>query len=213
MFLPLTDLVALLGIDLVLCAGCLRLLSGRRGVTWRAAAITAGCFVLVWVPLGAAHLPLLAYIRGIISDLSITLVALACLDMGQRLWGVKGVARLEKMVLKVTIALSALFLYPTALGWGDWDAYRVGWGSYGLWLVLLALCLLCWIQGLRLLPVLVGLSLLAWSAGLMESTNLWDYLMDPWLAMTALFQCLAAGAKHLLSHFRLAASDVKQAAS
>jgi len=78
---------------------------------------------------------------------------------------------------------------------------------------LLALCLLCWIQGLRLLPVLVGLSLLAWSAGLMESTNLWDYLMDPWLAMTALFQCLAAGAKHLLSHFRLAASDVKQAAS
>jgi len=80
-------------------------------------------------------------------------------------------------------------------------------------LVLLALCLLCWIQGLRLLPVLVGLSLLAWSAGLMESTNLWDYLMDPWLAMIALFQCLAAGAKHLLSHFRLAASDVKQAAS
>ena len=213
MFPPLTDLVALLGIDLALCAGCLRLLSGRRGVTWWAAVITAGCFVFLWVPLGVAHLPLLAYIRGISSDLSITLVALACLDMGRRLWGIKGVDRLENRVLKVTIALAALFLYPLALGWGDWDAYRVGWGSYGLWLALLALCLLCWIQGLRLLPMLVGLSLLAWSAGLMESTNLWDYLMDPWLAMTALFQFLAAGGKQLLYRFSLAGSNVRQAAS
>lgn len=200
--LPLTDLLALLGIDLVLCAGCLRLLGGKRGSTPWAKGLTAICFVLLWIPSGAAHLPLLAYIRGISSDLSITLVALACLVLCQRLFGLAAVARQENMALNGVLAATALFLYPLALGWGDWDAYRAGWGSYGMYAALLALSLLSWVRGFRLLPVLVGLSLLAWSAGLMESTNLWDYLIDPWLAMAAFFQCMKAGAGLLLARFR-----------
>lgn len=200
--LPLTDLLALLGIDLVLCAGCLRLLGRKHGSTRWAKGLTAICFVLLWIPSGAAHLPLLAYIRGISSDLSITLVALACLLLCQRLFGFSAIARREKMALNGVLAAAALFLYPLALGWGDWDAYRAGWGSYGMYAALLALSLLSWLRGLRLLPVLVGLSLLAWSAGLMESSNLWDYLIDPWLAMAAFFQCMKAGAGLLLARFR-----------
>ena len=60
--------------------------------------------------------------------------------------------------------------------------------------VLLVFALLSWAKGLRLLPLLIGLSLLAWSAGLMESANLWDYLLDPWLALAAFFRCAKAGA-------------------
>lgn len=200
--LPLTDLVALLGIDLVLCTGCLRLLGGERGTPPWAKGVTAICFVVLWIPWGAAHLPLLAYIRGISSDLSITLVALACLGVGQRLLGFPVIARQETMALNGVIAAAALFLYPLALGWGDWDAYRAGWGSYGMGVALLALSLMSWFRGLRLMPMLIGLSLLAWSAGLMESTNLWDYLIDPWLATAALFQWMGAGAALLLARFR-----------
>lgn len=199
---PLTDLLALLGIDLVLCAGCLRLLEGRDGVSPWAKWGTALCFVVLWLPVGAARLPLLAYVRGISSDLSITLVALACVGLCRRLLALSPVARREKLALYGVISVAALVLYPTALGWGDWDSYRSGWGSWGPWAALLALSLLCWIKGLRLLPMLVGLALLAWSAGLMESTNLWDYLVDPWLAGVALFQCLNSGAKRVLSRFR-----------
>jgi hypothetical protein len=96
-----------------------------------------------------------------------------------------------------------------ALGWGDWDAYRLGWGSLSLWATLLALSLVFWIKGLRLLLLLVGLALLAWSAGLMESTNLWDYLIDPWLALAALFQCMKAGAQGLLLRFSRTGSLAK----
>lgn len=199
---PLTDLLALLGIDLVLCAGCLRLLSDRgcasRPARWSAAL----CFVVLWLPVGAAHLPLLAYVRGISSDLSVTLVALAGLGLCRRLQGLPPVDGRETIALNAAIAFAALFLYPMALGSGDWDSYRTGWGSWGLWAALLALSLLCWVKGLRLLPLLAGLSLFAWSAGLMESSNLWDYLVDPWLAAAAFFKCLKSGTLRVLARSR-----------
>lgn len=190
MFPPANDLIALLGINLVLSAGCLRLLSWRRGVTPWAKWATAAVFVLLWCPVGPARLPLVAYVRGISSDLSISLVAIACLGMYQRLAGARLVDGRERALVNVVFAAGALFLYPLALGWGDWDAYRMGWGSPGLWAVLLLISLACWAKGFRLLPVLVALALLAWVAGALESTNLWDYLIDPWLAVAAIFQCL-----------------------
>jgi hypothetical protein len=198
----LTDFVALQGIDLVLCAGCLRLLSWRRGVTRWAKWVTAACFVLLWYPVGTAHLPILAYIRGISSDLSITLVALACLGLYRRLLVLRAIDPRERVVVNVAVAAAALFLYPLALGWGDWDAYRLGWGAPGMWAVLLALSLICWVKGLRLLPLLVALALLAWVAGVLESNNLWDYLIDPWLATAALFHCIKLAAASWLNRFR-----------
>ncbi|SFB78806.1 hypothetical protein SAMN05216344_103116 [Polaromonas sp. OV174] len=202
---PLTDFVALLGIDLVLCAGLLRLLNWRRDFSQASAWskwVGAACFVILWMPVGAAQLPLLAYVRGISSDLSITLVALAALSLGRRLLGLGALEKRERMALNGVLAATALFLYPLALGWGDWDAYRLGWGAPGLWLALLALSVFCWVRGLRLLPMVVALALLAWTAGLLESTNLWDYLLDPWLATAALFQSLKFGVRLLLTRGR-----------
>ncbi|MEO5607732.1 MAG: hypothetical protein ABIR13_09175 [Polaromonas sp.] len=202
---PLTDLVALLGIDLVLCAGVLRLLDGQGGHgsarRW-AKGVVALCFVLLWLPVGAVQLPLLAFVRGISSDLSVTLVALAGFFLMQRFWDFGAFSARDRAALWLSVALAAVFLYPLALGWGDWDAYRTGWGSWGLWAALLALALLCWLKGLRLLPLLLALSLLAWSANLMESRNLWDYLLDPWLAIAAWIQCLMMGARWLRHRFR-----------
>lgn len=212
----LTDLAALMGIALVLCAGCLRLLDSMRGgssaagvsrsarsATWA----TVICFVVLWIPVGAAQLPLVAYVRGISSDLSTTLVALACLDLHRRLCGLAAVGLRERMAINAVVAVAALFLYPLALGWGDWDVYRAGWGAPGMWVGLMILSLFCWAQGLRLVPILVALALLAWWFGLLESSNLWDYLMDPWLAFAALFQCVKWGAEQLRARFRRMGSD------
>ena len=213
MLLPaLTDLIAMLGIDLVLCAALLRLLGRRGRVSWPAKYGVVICFFVLWFPVGAVPLPLLAFVRGISSDLSITLVALASLDLCQRLQKFSAFtaftfARREKMMLYGVIAMAALLLYPVALGWGDWDTYRFGWGSWGMWLALLALSLLSWFKRRLLLPMLVGLSLLAWSMGLMESGNLWDYLMDPWLAAVSLFHCLRSGWQHMPTRFRWTESD------
>jgi hypothetical protein len=203
---PLTDLLALLGIDLVLCAAVLRLLTCQRGILRTARwAVMLAVFSVLWLPVGAAQLPVLAFVRGVSSDLSTTLVALACLSMGRRLFGWPAMARCEGLALSVAIAVAALVLYPTALGWGDWDAYRPGWGSMGMLGILLMMSIASWIAGLRLLPGLVGLALLAWIAGWMESGNLWDYLMDPWLAIWAVLRCLKAGVRHVAQRHRLRA--------
>jgi hypothetical protein len=222
MLLPLTDLVALMGIALVLCTGCLRLLDSMRwgsgvcGFTSSARSakwVTAICFVVLWCPVGAARLPLVAYVRGISSDLSITLVALACLNLRQRLGGLAAVDLRERMAVSAMVAVAALFLYPLALGWGDWDVYRAGWSAPGMWVGLLILTLFCWAQGLRLVPILVALALLAWCFGILESSNLWDYLMDPWLAFVALFQCMKWGAGQLLARFRQTGSNAARQSS
>ena len=202
MFPPLTDFVALTGLGLVLCAGCLRLLDATRlSLRWKKGAILV-CFLMLWFPVGSAKLPVLAYIRGVSSDLSITLVMLACLGLRQRLSGRCVVYSSEHTAVLAMVAVTAFFLYPLALGWGDWDAYRPGWGAPGMWAGLLFISLLAWARGLRLLPALIGLGLLAWTAGVLESTNLWDYLMDPWLAVFAVFHGIKLGFKKAVGWLR-----------
>lgn len=185
---PLTDLVALLGINLVLCAVLVRLLRAAGGIKPWIKWMAAGCFVLLWLPVGTSHLPIVAQVRGVSSDLSITLVALACLGLWQGLSSRVLAGNLGKTPLFAVVLAAGVFLYPTALGWGNWDAYRLGWGSYGMLFGLLALVFAFWYQGLRLLPLLVALALLGWVAGVMESGNLWDYLIDPWLVIFAFFE-------------------------
>jgi hypothetical protein len=201
----LTDFVALAGIALVACAICLQLPGLRSGHHGRAhargKALVGLCFVLMWIPVGAPQLPVAAYVRGFTSDFSVSLVVLAALSLSDRLFGLRLFEKRERQLVFYAVAAAALFLYPLALGWGDWDAYRLGWGSAGMWAGLLFLCLVCWVAGLRLLPLLIGIALLSWAVRLMESTNLWDYLFDPWLAATAIFKSLVAGATQL--RFRL----------
>ena len=183
MGLHLTDAFALLAISLVLCAGLLTLLSAWRG-PWVTLIAVFG-FALLWMSIAAMQIPVVAYVRGITSDLSIALVALAVWRIGHLALGWRAIDKREQMAVMAALTVAALFLYPLALGWGDWDAYRVGWGSWGMLLMLLLLCSFCWLKDLRVLPVIVALALLAWCFGLMESTNLWDYLLDPWLSMYA----------------------------
>jgi hypothetical protein len=82
-------------------------------------------------------------------------------------------------------AVAGLALYPSALGLGRFDAYGLGWGFSGLGLAVLALTAWLVARGQRLGVVLV-LSAAAWQAGLFESANYWDYLVDPVFAAVSL---------------------------
>ena len=204
MFPALTDFVALAGIALVACAACLHLPGLSSGSDRRANAngrlLAAICLVVMWIPVGAPQLPGAAYIRGVTSDFSVSLVVLAALGLSTRLFGLKLFEKREREAVFYAVAAAAVFVYPTALGWGDWDAYRLGWGSGEMWIGLLCVCVVCWAAGLRLVPLLIGLAMASWTAQLMESTNLWDYLFDPWLAVAAIFRTLVTGATQL-RHF------------
>ena len=184
--IALTDAFALCGWALVICATALHLqyfLVARRSLQW---GLALAVFIALLIPVFGAGLPLTAFFRGVGGDLSTTLLALSVWSLSYRLLGTTAINKRELTVLMAAISAAALLLYPTALGWGNWDAYRLGWGSWWLWVALLALCGVSAGLGLRVLPALMALALLAWSFGLMESTNLWDYLLDPWLSAYAL---------------------------
>ncbi len=146
-------------------------------------------------------LPIAAYVRGITSDFSISSVLLAGISLGNSCFGLKIMDRRERISVFFVGACAALFLYPLALGLSNWDAYSPGWGSIGLWATLLTVCVMCFAFGLRLLPVLISLALVAWTIGVLESTNLWDYLLDPWLACASLFWTFRFGARQLSIRF------------
>lgn len=203
MFAPLTDVVALAGIALVASTVCLAMpgmVSSSTGQTnVRGRWFAAICLVAMWLPVGAVPLPVAAYVRGITSDLSVSLMALAALSLFSRLFGLKPFDLREYKLVFLVAGVTALFLYPLALGLGNWDAYRPGWGSVAMWASLFVVCAAVWVAGFRLLPLLIALALLAWTAKLLESNNLWDYLLDPWLAFFAIFRTLWTGAQSWLN--------------
>ena len=182
----LTDAFALLGWALLVCAVSSRLQPLRSVNSLVLKGLLFATFTAFLIPVFGAGLPLAGFFRGIGGDLSITLLALSVWSLAHCLVGAANLARREHTALLVLVSAAALLLYPTALGWGNWDAYRLGWGS---WVFLSALLLVCaasaWL-GLRVVPGLIALALLAWSFGLMESGNLWDYLLDPFLSAYAL---------------------------
>lgn len=194
----MTDFYALIGIDVVACAVLLRVTSVivPASVTPKASVwvvwLSAIFLIVLWLPFSDSGLPLLAFARGILSDFSVTSVLLASLCIVQRM-GFLLVEDHEKKAVYTAVTFAALVLYPTALGWGDWDAYRLGWGGAGLVTGLSLLTLLCFGMGLRLLPLLIAAALMAWSFSLLESGNLWDYLLDPWIACVSIGVALKVG--------------------
>ena len=184
------NLFALLCIAVVLSAMLFRLLSAYAVSKPWAGWISALGFAAMWWPFGATDLTVAAYVRGISSDLSITLVVLVCLASFRSI--LPRFDHSEKISVLAAVLVAAAFLYPMALGLGNWDPYRLGWGQAGMWIGLLLLVLVCWLSGLRLLPTLIAMALLAWTAGLLESGNLWDYLLDPWLVLVSCMYALKA---------------------
>jgi hypothetical protein len=141
---------------------------------------------LFYWPLGLGmELPLAAYVRGATGDLSILSLLF--------LWSsLLPEARPVPLVFKVLLALIALIFYPFALGVGMIDPYAWGYGHLALLIGVLLVALVCglcnWIKGVWI----IGFAIIAWAVQWHESANLWDYLLDPFLAIWALVAIIKA---------------------
>jgi hypothetical protein len=141
---------------------------------------------LFFWPIGLSlELPLAAYVRGAIGDLSIvTTLLLWCSLLPNN--------KATPLVFKVSIALIASGFYPFALGMGMIDPYAWGYGSIALLIAVIFFALICslahWNQGVWM----IAIAILAWSAHWHESTNLWDYVLDPILAIWAIATVITA---------------------
>jgi hypothetical protein len=140
-------------------------------------------FAALWLPVDG--LPLAAYLRGMVGDLSITTLLLA--------WALFRSAKADPVwprACEWCLAATAAVFYPLALGVGPFDPYRWGYGEPQFLSVLLALAVFAHGQRLPLLAPAISLAILAWAGGFYESTNLWDYLLDPLAASYALLRSL-----------------------
>lgn len=158
--------------------------------------IVALVCALLWLPL--ASMPAIAYVRGTLGDLSVTTVFLLVLGCWHELTGRALRERDQTHLLMLGALAAGLTLYPWSLGLTRVDPYSWGYGSYLLVGVLCLLTLICWQRQAYMVVSALLLALTAYLLQLGESTNLWDYLVDPLLVLFA-FVWLAAD---LLKTFR-----------
>ena len=136
---------------------------------------------LFFWPLGFfMELPIAAYVRGITGDLSIVSMLL--------LWAsLLPSNKPTPISFKLALALVAIIFYPLALGLGMLDPYTWGYGSLIFLSAVLVFAVICglasWNKGLWI----IAIAIIAWSFHWHESANLWDYLLDPFLGMWALW--------------------------
>lgn len=139
--------------------------------------------VFFW-PIGLSlELPLVGYVRGVTGDLSVVLTLL--------LWSaVMLPSRPIPMGFRVALIGIALMFYPLALGLGMFDPYEWGYGSLGFLIGVVLFALLCGLFGWTKGVWIFAIAIIAWAGHLHESTNLWDYLLDPLLALWAIITCI-----------------------
>jgi hypothetical protein len=133
-------------------------------------------------------LPLAGYIRGGIGDLSVTTWLLLSAAVLSKLRNQPFLRAKSVTGLSILLLGSGLLLYTSALGVTYWDAYALGYGTKSLLVAFLLLSLGAWILGYHLAAICLTVSVLAYTLQILESRNLWDYWIDPLLAVYALYK-------------------------
>lgn len=189
-------------------------LNEMSGLASSAVAVAALCALFAWrlsgarlalafgavavamlVPLGT--LSIAAYVRGVIGDLSVVALVLLLRAVLARVFGWGPIEERTRLALQGGIALAALALYPMALGFGPFDPYRLGYENPWLVGALCLVALAAWFRRMLLVALGIALAVLAWAVGWHESTNLWDYLLDPAVSIYALCALALRGVRWL----------------
>lgn len=137
------------------------------------AAVSVGVGVL---PIGG--LPVGGWFAAFVPGLSLPMLALLVDGIYRHAGGSGWLPSTQRLTIFIFAALAGFALYPSALGWGRFDVYTLGWNFSPLTVAVGTLAIWFIWRGNRFSLVLV-LALFAWQWGLMESRNLWDYLVDP----------------------------------
>lgn len=174
--------------------------------------------ILFWIPITGLNFSLANYAQGLMYTPSIALL-LACLHVWQNqlilfkaplsLRQVEQIPRsFKRTELWYVLIPLAIAFYPSALGAGLWDPYRLGYHpEFALFIA--AINLVLWAMACRpgsfkptsqgsrwykSIAIWLTAALAAHALNLYESPNLWDVLFDPFAALWA----LGWGIKHFI---------------
>lgn len=175
-----TDLTGLAGSASIITSAALLLPSVEQLSKPRLAMLLGAIFVYAMLPING--LPLAAYLRGGIGDVSITTLLLLCSVLAKPWLSCATLDSKNRFALFGLIALAALALYPMALGIGAYDPYRLGYGNASFVTTVLLIALAAWYWKVYWVTLCIACATIAWSISWYESNNLWDYLLDPLVA-------------------------------
>jgi hypothetical protein len=132
-------------------------------------------------------LPVYQYLRAVLGDLSIGTKLLLLVMLYQRGAQRIIISESERSKGMWVVAITGLIFYPLSLGLSMFDPYAFGYSASGLVAIALILAAVCAWRRLWWLALALSLSVIAHLAGILESDNFWDYLVDPLLWLYALF--------------------------
>lgn len=151
---------------------------------WKFVAIIL--FFCLLVPVNG--LALGQWLRSATGDLSLISLVIFSNILAQRLFGHHLLTLQSRKTLLFGIVSVGVLFYPFALGLSTVDPYYFGYAPTGITLILVLFSVIAWFQERRDLAVVLLLPILAFNLKMLESTNLWDYLLDPVLFVYAVVQ-------------------------
>ena len=148
-------------------------------VRWTALTISA---VIGFFKIG--DLRLIAYPGGVLGDLSITTQILLASVIVKQVPRIDILSARDRSSVFLAAAAGGLVVYPFSSGLTMLDVYSLGFESTALLIGLAVLAVMGW----YLRPgaaIVIPLGVIAFNFGWLTSTNVWDYLLDPMLALFA----------------------------
>lgn len=196
--IPFTDMTGLASSAISMAAMTAMLPGVVRLQRLYFALLICAIVVAVLIPIGG--LPPATYVRGVTGDLSVTSLVLLLMSILHPLCGwtpggkfntpspgmLESSGEKGRYAVLLLIAIAACVLYPMALGIGFFDPYQLGYGNPLLLGGLLLLALAACFKRLPAIALAISLAVFAWGMGWYESTNLWDYLLDPLVSIYAI---------------------------
>ena len=148
-------------------------------VRWTALGISA---VVGFFKIG--DLRVIAYPGGVLGDLSITTQILLTSVIVKQVLRIDILSARDRSSVFLAAAAGGLVLYPLSSGLTMLDVYSLGFESTAFLIGLAVLAVMGW----YLRPgaaIVIPVSVIAFNFGWLTSTNVWDYLLDPMLALFA----------------------------
>lgn len=186
-------LFAMFSSALIFMAICFGFLQVKRwGKYWPIAYVCAAVALVLpinnWI--------MIEFVRGFFSDISITTLFLIVCYLYNT---IKPNSIQVQPSLKWFVLALGVFMFPMSMGATMFDPFAMGYTAnpaYNYLVVTLAvIALIAWFFSHTHLALVIAFALVANGVGLLESENLWSYLIDPVAVIICLFSLLVQGIK------------------
>lgn len=183
-----------LAVSGVVVACCVALLTPHllRVFGSKSAACNAKFHVLIFCIAAAAllipinEIPVLYYIRGALGDFSVTTLIWVVVAFIARLRNKNSLDPRQRFVILLIFSLTSMVFYPMTLGLTRIDPYAFGYFSTPFLIGMGLLCCVALAFQWYWAVFMLCSSLIIASMELFQSSNAWDYLIDPAFAIHAI---------------------------